>query len=218
MNLFVMQLSIVILAGGKAKRLGVDKALIVIKNKALIAHTFEKIHSISDDILIITKTDKRQKKLKQVIKNTARFFLDEDPRVESPLIGALTGFKNAVHKLVLLIGCDMPLIKPEVIKLLYDHIIRVGSLCWAVVPRFPNRYIEPLCAIYSKEQAKKALEQAIIDKSFKMKKFIDLITATHYFPIARIKPIDPELQTFFNVNTREDIIKLLRILEESDSI
>ncbi|MHA1651678.1 MAG: molybdenum cofactor guanylyltransferase, partial [Candidatus Helarchaeota archaeon] len=126
-----MDLSVVILAGGRAKRLGVDKALIVIKDKPLIGHTFGKIQPLSEDILIVTKSEKREKKLRQVIKAPVRFLIDEDPSIESPLIGALTGIKKAKNELVLLIGCDMPLIKHEVIEKLYKYITGVKALCLA---------------------------------------------------------------------------------------
>ncbi|NVM54407.1 MAG: molybdenum cofactor guanylyltransferase [Candidatus Helarchaeota archaeon] len=212
-----MDLSIVMLAGGKAKRLGIDKALIFIKDKPLIAHTLEKVHSISDDILIITKTEKRRKKLEHVIDYPVKMFLDENPSIESPLIGALTGLKNAKHKQVLLIGCDMPLVKIEVIELLYTYYSNVRSPCLAVIPQFPNGYIEPLCAIYEKDSAVKALIQTIAEKSFRLKKFIAKISAVHFFPVAKIKELDPDLYTFFNVNTRYDLEKLIKILEDSES-
>lgn len=211
-----MDLSIVIVAGGKAKRLGVDKALIFIRDKRLIAHTLENVRDISDDILIITKTDKRLRNLKQVIKSPARYFLDDNPSIESPLIGALTGLKNAVHERVLLIGCDMPFIKIEVIELLYNHYSKVRSLCNAVIPQFPNGYIEPLCAIYGKDPAIKALEMSIEEKSFRMKAFIDHIAGAHFIPIAEIKAVDPELITFFNVNTRYHLEKFVKILADRE--
>ncbi len=213
-----MDLSIVILAGGKAKRLGIDKALISIRNKPLIVHTIEKIHSLSDDIIVVTKTEKRLKQLKQVIDYPARFFVDEKPSIESPLIGALTGLRNAKYEQVLLIGCDMPFIKLEVIELLYNYYINATSTCLAVIPQFPNGYIEPLCAIYAKYPSIQAIEHNIIMTSYRFRDFIESISASHFFPVAKIKPIDPELHTFFNVNTRYEIDKLIKILEDSDSI
>lgn len=213
-----MDLSIVILAGGKAKRLGVDKALIFIRDKPLIAHTFERVRSISDDIIIVTKTKKRLMKLKHAIEYPARFILDEDPSIESPLIGILTGVKNAQYERVLLLGCDMPLIKAEVIELLFKYYRGVRSLCWAVIPQFPNGYIEPLCAIYEKEPAIKALQQTIVKRAFRLRNFIDLISAVHFFPIAEIKPIDPKLESFFNVNTRYELQRLIKILEEREPL
>ncbi|MHA1130077.1 MAG: molybdenum cofactor guanylyltransferase [Candidatus Helarchaeota archaeon] len=213
-----MELSIVVLAGGKAKRLGVDKALIVIKNRPLIVHTLARISSMSDDIIIVTKTVKRMNKLRQVIDGTARFFLDNTPSIESPLVGALTGFQKAKYKNILLIGCDMPLIQPKVIELLCKYIIKLQSRCWAVIPRHPNKYIEPLCAIYRRQPAIEALKRAISERGFKMSIFIDYISAVHFFPIEKIKIVDPDLQTFFNVNTREDLIKFMKILEDGESI
>ena len=209
-------LSIVILAGGRAKRLGVDKSLINIRGKPLFVHTLDKVRSLSDDIIITTKTEKRRIKLREFEKDPIRIFADEKASIESPMIGALTGMKHAEHKLILLIGCDMPLIKPEVIELLYKYITGVRSLCRAVVPQFPNGYIEPLCAIYSKDPAIKALEQAINEESFKLECFIDLITAVHYIPIVELRAKDPELESFFNVNRRNDLIQFIKLLEEAD--
>lgn len=211
-------LSIVILAGGRAKRLGVDKSLISIKGKPLFIHTLERVRAISDDIIITTKTEKRKINLLPFVKDTVRIYVDEEPSVESALIGALTGIKNANNQLILLLGCDMPLIKVEVIALLYRHFTNMRPVCQAVIPQFSNQYIEPLCAIYDKNVAIEALEQAIEEQTYKMRNFIELIKGVHYVPISEIKAIDPDLQTFFNVNRREDLIKLVKILEASDSI
>lgn len=156
-----MKLSIVIIAGGKAKRLGVDKALISIREKPLIVYTLENLVEISDDILIITKTQRRLNNLQEVIKYPVKFFLDEDPSIESPLIGLLTGLKRAKNEMVLLIGCDMPFVKKSVVEFLYNYCSEIKSTCNAVVPEFPNGYIEPLCAIYRRNPTIQALNQSI---------------------------------------------------------
>ncbi len=205
-------------AGGKSRRIGVDKALITINNKPLITRTFEKVRSLSEDILIITKTEKRRKNIRQFIKDPARFLLDENPTIESPLIGALTGIKNALYELILLIGCDMPFINPKVITLLYDQIMGEKSGYNAVIPRFPNGYIEPLCAIYRKDPTVKALERAIAEQCFEMRKFIEFIPRTYFLPVSEIEQIDPKLSTFFNVNTRDDLEELVNLLEDGESI
>ncbi len=207
-----------VLAGGKAKRLGVDKALIVIKNKPIIAHTLARISSISDDIMVVTKSEKRMNKLRGVIDEPVRFFLDSDPAIESPLVGALVGMQNASYKEVLLIGCDMPLIQPQVIEMLYKRMTGVSSLCRAVVPQHANKYIEPLCSIYSKEPAINALKRAISERAFKMRTFLDYIAGVQFIPVERIRRVDPNLYSFFNVNTRENLIQFMKILEEKDSI
>ncbi len=213
----IVKFSIVILAGGQSRRLGVDKALISLKDKPIIVRTIEKIYSKSEDILIVTKSEKRAKNIKQILEEPVKVIWDDEPSFETPLIGALSGFKRALNEHILLLGCDMPLIKPEVIDLMFECYSEASSIYYAVVPQHPNGYIEPLCAIYRKEPAIKALTQCIEEKSFKLKSFIDHISTVHFLPIKKIQNKDPELLTFYNVNTRDDLVKLMRILERSES-
>lgn len=213
----IVKFSIVILAGGQSRRLGVDKALISLKDKPIIVRTIEKIYSKSDDILIVTKSEKRAKNIERILEKPVKVIWDEEPSIETPLIGALTGFKRAVNESIMLLGCDMPLIKPEVIDLLVEYYSEASSTFSAVVPQHPNGYIEPLFAIYKKEPAIKALIQSLEEKSFKLKSFIDHMPAVHFLPIQKIVNKDPELLTFYNVNTRDDLVKLMRILERSES-
>ncbi|MHA1266769.1 MAG: molybdenum cofactor guanylyltransferase [Candidatus Helarchaeota archaeon] len=211
-----MKLTVMILAGGKAKRLGVDKAFISIMGKPLILRTLEGVYSITDDIIIVTKTIKRLKKLKQLIKYPAKFLIDAEPSIESPLIGVLTGLKEAKYEHVFLIGCDMPLIKLEVVEFLAKSFSNTDINYGAIIPRYPNGYIEPLCAIYTKSTAINAVESTLIERKFRFVEFIAKIPAVHYIPVSKIQQIDPDLHTFFNVNTKYDLVKLLKIIEEKE--
>lgn len=82
-----MKFSIVILAGGQAKRLGVDKALIALKGKPLIERTVENVYAKSEDILIVTKSEKRAKNIEQVLEEPIKVIWDEDPAMEKPSDG-----------------------------------------------------------------------------------------------------------------------------------
>jgi molybdopterin-guanine dinucleotide biosynthesis protein A len=212
-----VKFSIVILAGGQSRRLGVDKALISLKEKPIIVRTIENIYSKSDDILIVTKSEKRAKNIEQILEEPVKVIWDEEPSFETPLIGALSGFKGALNDNILLLGCDMPLINPEVIDLIIGCYSEVSAKYFAVVPQHPSGYIEPLCAIYRKEPAIKALTQCLEEKSFKLKCFIDYIPTVYFLPIKELLNKDPELLTFYNVNTRDDLVKLMRILDRSES-
>ena len=110
----------------------------------------------------------------------------------------------------------MPFIKPEVVKLLYKQFSKVGSVCNAVIPQFPNGYIEPLCAIYNKSATIPALERSLKEKTFRLKAFIDHISGAYFVPIEEIKAIDPKLISFFNVNTRYHLEKLIKKLEDRE--
>jgi len=208
--------SIVVLAGGQARRLGVDKALIVLKGKALIERTVERVWARAEEVLIVTKSEKRAKSIELVLEEPVKVIWDEDPRMETPLMGALTGFREAQYENILLLGCDMPLIKPEVVDLLFTSYAELAAPCDALIPQHPNGYLEPLCAIYKRDPAITGLSQCLEEKAFKMISFINSIPAVHFLPTAEIEKVDPDLETFFNVNTRDDLVKLLRILEEGE--
>jgi len=100
----------------------------------------------------------------------------------------------------LLFGGDMPLVRMEAVKLLlknYGHT--------SVVPRWSNGYLEPLHAYYARS-AIKCLEGAR-----------SLTLGLQNCPYVNFVPAEkmPE-ETFFNVNTRNDMELLKRILAAKD--
>jgi molybdopterin-guanine dinucleotide biosynthesis protein A len=198
----------IILAGGYSKRFGQDKGLIFLANKPLIKHVLDKIGNVVDEKILVVSSKAQAENYSKVAGSDVRVFVDVNP-LQSPLVGALTGFENTSAKYSLLLPCDTPFISKDIISLLLE-------LCenkTAVIPRWPNSYIEPLHAVYCTEPALKAAKSALSEGKLNMLSMIEKLRGVRYVSTLVLQQIDPKLMTFFNVNTPMDLKKAEQILK-----
>ena len=99
-------ISAVILAGGLATRMnGVDKGLVQLQQKPLIAHVITRLQPQVDEIFINANRE---------ITQYAAFGLpvlkDENEEFIGPLAGFSLGLQHAKHDYVLTVPCDSPLL------------------------------------------------------------------------------------------------------------
>jgi molybdopterin-guanine dinucleotide biosynthesis protein A len=120
----------------------------------------------------------------------------------------LTGFEEASGEFSLLLPCDTPLASRDILSLLLE-------LCPgrnACVPRWPNGYVEPLQAAYRTEPALEASKIAFRAGKFNVQAMLDRLQCVRYVSTLVLKQLDPELRTFFNVNTPLDLKKAEQML------
>jgi molybdopterin-guanine dinucleotide biosynthesis protein A len=194
--------SAVILAGGFSSRFGSDKGLVFLKNKPLICHVIEKVKPIVNEVLVVVNSEEQQKKFAPIIKNNVKFVIDIEDS-QSPLVGAVTGFEKSQGKYSLLLPCDVPLVSPQIVSFLFEMQRNVN----AVIPRWPNGYIEPLQAIYHTKSALSAAKTALKKSFMNMRSMIENLKAVNYVSTNVLKQLDPDLRTFLNVNTPKDLLK-----------
>ncbi|MEM2915085.1 MAG: molybdenum cofactor guanylyltransferase [Candidatus Bathyarchaeia archaeon] len=145
-----MMKTAIILAGGYSERFGKDKGLIFLSDKPLVVHVFEKICKIVDEIIVVVNSVGQRDIYSPLFSEETKTLVDiEDSHCS--LVGALTGFMNATGDYSVLLPCDTPFISREVIEMLFD----ISSNMNAVIPRWPNGYIEPLQAVYLRKKVKK---------------------------------------------------------------
>ena len=197
-----MDRSAVILAGGFSSRFGQDKGLIELAGKPLIQYTLETVDKIVEKKIVVVSSREQADNYMKTVGSSVRVFVD-DGRVQTPLVGALTGFREAKGQYTLLLPCDTPFMSKEILSLLFE--ICIGKN--AVIPRWPNGYIEPLQAVYCTKPALDAAEKALADASFNMRSLVDRLRGVRYVSTMVLQQLDPELRTFFNVNTPLDLKK-----------
>ncbi len=197
-----MDRSAVILAGGFSSRFGQDKGLLELAGKPLIRYALETVDKIVEEKIVVVSSREQADNYMKTVGSSVRVFVD-DGRVQTPLVGALTGFREAKGKYTLLLPCDTPFMSKEILSLLFE--ICIGKN--AVIPRWPNGYIEPLQAVYCTKPALDAAEKALADASFNMRSLVDRLRGVRYVSTMVLQQLDPELRTFFNVNTPLDLKK-----------
>jgi len=192
--------SAIILAGGTSAGFPQDKGTMLLDNKPLIRRVFEIVESIVDEVIIVTNSQERVDLYAKLLPETAKFAIDNQ-KEKGPLIGAITGFEAAQGKYCLLLPYDSPFVNEELIALLLD--LCMGKT--AVVPRNPDNEIEPLCSAYQTklvlEIAKKVAEEGATD----LQTLVENLRGVRYISTMVIEQIDPDLRSFFSVNTPVDL-------------
>jgi molybdopterin-guanine dinucleotide biosynthesis protein A len=134
-------------------------------------------------------------------------------KAQSPLVGALTGFQVACGKYAVLLPCDTPLVSKDVVSLFFELCISRN----AVVPRWPNGYIEPLQAVYCTRPAYEAAKNALSGGELNIQSMVNRLHGVRYVSSLVLQQMDPELRTFLNINTPLDLKRAETILKSSSS-
>lgn len=204
-----MEKSAIILAGGFSRRFGQDKGLVRLANKPLVEHVLDVISKIIDEKTVVVSSKTQAENYTKILGSEVKVFVDEGI-VQSPLVGALKGFKEVRNEYALLLPCDTPLLSKDILLLLFDLCPNKN----AVIPRWPNGYIEPLQAVYRTKPALEAAEKALSEGSLNMQGMVDRLRGIRYVSTLVLRQLDPELKSFFNVNTLMDLKRAERILKE----
>ena len=197
-----MRTSAIILAGGFSKRFGRDKGLIELAGKPLIIHVLDRVSKVVNETLVVVSSEDQRDAFTTLTRPKTKVVTDKYS-LRSPIVGALTGFEKALGEYSLLLPCDTPFVSKEIAALLLD--LCVGRS--AMIPRWPNRYIEPLHAAYHTKSALNASETAYKEKKLDLRSMIANLRGVRYISTLVLQQIDPKLMTLFNVNTPEDLRK-----------
>jgi len=192
--------SAIVLAGGTSKRFGHDKGLVPLAGKPLIMYVLDALDKIVEERIVVASSREQAEKLEKILGPNVKIVIDQSP-LQSPLVGALTGFKEASGEYALLLPCDTPLVSREILALILELCIGKN----AVIPRWPNGYIEPLHAAYRVKPALEAAETALNEGRLNMRSMIDKLRGIRYISTLVFQQFDPQLKMFFNVNTPLDL-------------
>lgn len=185
-------LSVIVLAGGRSRRLGCDKALLPWRGRTLIEYLVAYVQKLSDDVLVVTGAERRYCDVLDV-----PIFADEI-RDCGPLGGLYTGLKHARYPYSFVVACDMPLVSRAVIDVLKSNI--EGSVR-AIVPYIHNHRV-PTLAIYHKD-CLCAIEKLLARGRFSLQALLDSVPLK-IISEEKLRAVDPTLRSFVNINTRTD--------------
>jgi molybdopterin-guanine dinucleotide biosynthesis protein A len=179
-----------VLAGGASRRMGLDKALLELDGRPLIQIVLERMAEVCGEVLIVADD----------VTAYAEFgtAVVEDRFRDVGVLGGLhAGLAAASRDLTLAVGCDMPFLKPELLR---------AFAAWAagydVVLLRRGGYVEPLHGAY-RRTCLPAIEAAIRAGKRRIISFFPQVRVRTVTP-EDIAPIDPQLESFHNLNTPEE--------------
>jgi len=203
--------SAVVLAGGFSKRFGKDKCLIELAGKPLVVHVLERISKIVDERTVVVASEAQRHMLSDALGGRVSLVVDRYEG-QSALVGALTGFESVQGEYSILLPCDTPFISTSVAELLFE-------LCpdrTAVIPRWPNGFIEPLQAVYHAKSAVTAANAALEEGEHNLSSMIARMPRVRYLSTLVLQQLDPKLLTFFNVNAPLDLKRAELLIGKSE--
>ncbi len=196
------EVSAVILAGGRSRRLGVDKALLKLDGEWLLERIASSLASLSDDLRVVV--DDRDKLGHLGLPTVADVL-----HGLGPLGGIYSGLRAMQHERGLFVACDMPLLDLNLLR----YMVSLSNDFDVVIPRIGNN-VEPLHAVYSKACAAPIAE--LLEQC-------DL-RIVHFFPQVRVRYVeqaeidtfDPQHWSFFNINTADDLERAHLLIHGQD--
>ena len=190
-----MDISCIILAGGKSLRLGYDKVLEKVGNKSLLEQVISRIDALSKDIIIVTAEERT---FPQIASHPKLKVVPDIFPGKGSLGGIYTGLVTSDSFYNLVVACDMPFLNQSLLR----YMIEVSDGFDFVLPRVNNLF-EPLHAVYSKNCVDPI--EFIIKQGRKV--IIELFdfVKVRYVEAEEIDRFDPKHLSFFNINTKKDL-------------
>jgi molybdopterin-guanine dinucleotide biosynthesis protein A len=193
----------IILAGGRSTRLGQDKALLALPDgRSLIAHVVARLAPLVAEVVVVATDAERLGPL------PARLVPDVFPG-GGALGGIYAGLDAAREEHSLVVACDMPLLSLPLLR----HLLAKPRDFDVLMPRLSDDQVEPLHALYSKACLEQIRRQ-LVAGHHRIISFLGDVRV-RYVEEAELRRLDPELRSFFNVNTPADLAALPRLLQEA---
>jgi len=179
----------IVLAGGRSSRMGSDKSLMKLKDKALIEYAIDALKPLCSKVVISSNsfiydfTD-------------CEVWPDELPD-RAPMIGIYSCLKRSETDINIILSCDMPLMSTAMLEYLLENSENKDI----TVPVHGDDFIEPLCGIYKKSSIE-ILRKYINKGNFRLNECIQ--AGSHQLVLAgsNLSLYTPGL--FSNVNSPED--------------
>jgi molybdenum cofactor guanylyltransferase len=184
-----------VLAGGRSRRFGKNKALEIFKGKRLLDHAVESLHSFCDPVLVIAND-------LSIYYDVPATLIQDMILHQGPLAAIYTALLYSPHEWVFVKATDMPYLEPELPTLMFE--LRTGV---DVVTPTVNKMYEPLLALYNR-RCLPAIAATLEGTERQVVAFYKKVKVKAVEEI-QWRAVDKEGRSFWNINTAEDWEKLL---------
>ncbi|KGQ21769.1 molybdenum cofactor guanylyltransferase [Thermus filiformis] len=178
-----------VLAGGRSRRFGEDKALYVYRGKPLMAWVLESLGGAEERFIVANRP----------YAFGVPVYPDLLPGADS-LSGLHTALVHAQNPWVAVAACDLPFLSRAYWDFLYG--LALASPYPVVVPWNPEGHLEPLMAFYHKD-ALPQVERQIRSGDFLLRRVMEALGAT-YVPAEEVVARFGR-EVYLNANRKEEL-------------
>jgi molybdopterin-guanine dinucleotide biosynthesis protein A len=130
-----------VLAGGKSRRMGQDKALLKNNGQSQLAHVAGVLDTCVDKVYVSTRKDQAHDEERAQFEQIVDRYDDM-----GPVAGILSALESSPEVDWLVVACDLPNITEQTIRYLLEQ--REGEQAFTAFASSYDGLPEPLCAVY----------------------------------------------------------------------
>lgn len=196
----VKDLSVAVQAGGQSRRMGQDKGLVPFLGLPLISRIVSRLKTLAGELIITTNKPEDYAFLNLPL------FTDLVPE-RGALGGLNTALGSASLPFVAVVACDMPFINPALLEAQFRRLISKKA---DIAILHTGEGLEPFHAVYRRETCLPLVQQAIEQDKWRVDAWFSQVDI-ELFRLEEIRLIDPDLISFWNVNTPEELLQAERM-------
>jgi FdhD protein len=185
-----------VLAGGRSMRMGVDKTLLSVDGRTLVARVCDAVGEVCAQTVVVTN---RPEALEDARLPDGVRVLRDEVAYQGPLGGLVTAMDAADTEWVLAVAADMPHLEPGIVRALWEA-RDSGDVVVPVSEKGP----EPLLALYRVPACKAPAHRVLETGRRRLVALFGHVTVVEV-PLEALRAADPELLSLVNVNTPADL-------------
>ena len=197
----------VVLAGGAGSRIGGDKPSVVVAGRPLLQWVVDALAPVVSRIVLTVAPGQTLPSIETALPLVV---CEDLLPARGPLTGIYTGLSCARAPEVLVVPCDAPLIRPALLEHLLTH---TGAT--AVVPEADGR-LQTAFGVWS-QRSTSVLVGALNGEHLSVRAVLDQVDA-RIVGEDELRAADPDLRSFCNVNTPDDVACVEELLRDGREV
>jgi len=194
-----LDVSGIVLAGGRSRRFGSDKLAATIGGRTLLDRSIAALASVASDLVVVVAPDDDR------VPGPTSLALRIVPDPEAfggPLVGLLTGLEAVEQPLVIVAGGDMPTLRPDVLRLMVRTLASQAAI-GGVVLRSRGKPV-PLPAAVRTGAATDMTRRLVGDGERRLRSLFERLP-TRILDEGEWRPLDPDGETVRDVDRPADM-------------
>jgi molybdopterin-guanine dinucleotide biosynthesis protein A len=184
--------------------MGTDKALQRLGGKSVIEHVIAKVAGFVTSICVVVNDVESYAFLKVPLVS------DIEPDT-GPLMGLYTGLISSKEPWSLAVACDTPFLEPRLIEVLLTQ-----PRTSAIIATEVGARLQPLPGLYSAQCADTA--RTLLSTGRRALRDLLAAAVVSIVPEAEVRQADPDLRSFLDLDTPEDLLHAKRLLHTRRSL
>jgi molybdopterin-guanine dinucleotide biosynthesis protein A len=212
----------IVLAGGRSRRLGEPKPLVLVGRRLILARTFDALKRVCNEQILVVRRDQDDAVPDTAIALGMHVVADSfegmgqlsgplGGSLGGPLVGIEAGLAAAQTDLAFVVAADHPFLSPELIKAMAERAQAYDT----VVARVGDR-LQPLHAVYRRSTWLPVVRAALNEQRLSPSALLDDAIATGSPRVLVLDETDltqwdPGLRSFLDIDTPEDLAQAEQI-------